>query len=64
MKFGLTQCVMNIAALKVKAPTQFPAGSSVTLEVLNRYNTDVLFGKISPREAAAGMISEGNQSLS
>lgn len=40
MKFGLTQRVMNIAALKVRAPTQFPAGSSVTLEVLNRYNTE------------------------
>ncbi|TQJ38309.1 hypothetical protein FBY33_0304 [Arthrobacter sp. SLBN-112] len=33
------------------------------MEVLNRYNTDVLFGKISPRDAAKGMISEVTQNL-
>lgn len=46
------------------APTKpFPAGSSATLEVLNRYNTDVLFGKISPQDAAKGFIAEVNQNL-
>ncbi|WP_308929887.1 sugar ABC transporter substrate-binding protein [Arthrobacter sp. SLBN-112] len=53
----------RIAAMKIPAPRPFPAGSSATMEVLNRYNTDVLFGKISPRDAAKGMISEVNQNL-
>ena len=53
----------RIAELKIEAPKPFPAGSSATLEVLNRYNTDVLFGKISPRDAAKGMTSEVNQIL-
>ncbi|MEW9874223.1 ABC transporter substrate-binding protein [Arthrobacter sp. HS15c] len=53
----------RIAELKIAAPKPFPAGSSSTLEVLNRYNTDVLFGKVSPRDAAKGMISEVNQNL-
>ena len=53
----------RIAAMKIPAPKPFPAGSSATMEVLNRYNTDVLFGKISPRDAAKGMISEVNQNL-
>lgn len=53
----------RIAELNVEAPKPFPAGSSATMEVLNRYNTDVLFGKISPRDAAKGLISEVNQNL-
>ncbi|MGX5717450.1 ABC transporter substrate-binding protein [Arthrobacter sp. MAHUQ-56] len=53
----------RIAELDVEAPKPFPAGSSATMEVLNRYNTDVLFGKISPRDAAKGLISEVNQNL-
>ncbi len=53
----------RIAELKIEAPKPFPAGSSATLEVLNRYNTDVLFGKIPPRDAAKGMTSEVNQNL-
>jgi ABC-type glycerol-3-phosphate transport system substrate-binding protein len=53
----------RIAELKIEAPKPFPAGSSATLEVLNRYNTDVLFGKISPQDAAKGMISEVDQNL-
>lgn len=53
----------RIAELNIEAPKPFPAGSSATMEVLNRYNTDVLFGKITPRDAAKGMISEVNQNL-
>lgn len=53
----------RVAELKIEAPKPFPAGSSATLEVLNRYNTDVLFGKISPQDAAKGMTSEVNQNL-
>ncbi len=53
----------RVAALNVQPPKPFPAGSSSTLEVLNRYNTDVLFGKISPQDAAKGVISEVNSNL-
>lgn len=53
----------RIAELDVAPTKPFPAGSSATLEVLNRYNTDVLFGKISPQDAAKGFIAEVNQNL-
>ncbi|MBT2532369.1 sugar ABC transporter substrate-binding protein [Arthrobacter sp. ISL-48] len=53
----------RVAAMDIEPPIPFPAGSSATLEVLNRFNTDVLFGKVSPREAAKGFISEVNQNL-
>ncbi|MDQ0868086.1 multiple sugar transport system substrate-binding protein [Arthrobacter sp. V1I9] len=53
----------RIAELKIEPPLPFPAGSSATMEVLNRLNTDVLFGKISPRDAAKGFIQEVNSNL-
>ncbi len=53
----------RMAKLDIKAPLPFPTGSSATMEVLNRYNTDVLFGKVSPQDAAEGFISEVNQNL-
>lgn len=53
----------RIAEMKIEPPKPFPAGSSVTMEVLNRYNADVLFGKISPRDAAKGVINEVNSNL-
>jgi multiple sugar transport system substrate-binding protein len=33
------------------------------MEVLNRQNTDVLFGKLTARDAAKALISEVNQNL-
>jgi multiple sugar transport system substrate-binding protein len=53
----------RIAEMKIDPPKPFPAGSSATMEVLNRYNTDVLFGKVSPRDAAKGVINEVNSNL-
>ncbi len=53
----------RLAEMKIKPPLPLPAGSSATLEILNRYNTDVLFGKVSPRDAAKGFIQEVNQNL-
>jgi multiple sugar transport system substrate-binding protein len=53
----------RIAEMKIDPPKPFPAGSSATMEVLNRFNTDVLFGKISPSDAAKGMINEVNSNL-
>lgn len=53
----------RIAEMNIEPPKPFPAGSSSTMEVLNRYNTDVLFGKVSPRDAAKGMINEVNSNL-
>ncbi len=53
----------RVAEMNLAAPLPFPAGSSSTMEVLNRHNTDVLFGKISPRDAAKALISEVNQNL-
>ena len=53
----------RLAEMKIEPPLPLPAGSSATQEILNRYNTDVLFGKISPRDAAKGFIQEVNQNL-
>jgi multiple sugar transport system substrate-binding protein len=53
----------RLAKLRIEPPLPFPPGSSATMEVLNRYNTDVLFGKTSPQDAAKGFISEVNQNL-
>ncbi|TPV52390.1 sugar ABC transporter substrate-binding protein [Pseudarthrobacter phenanthrenivorans] len=53
----------RIAEMDIEPPLPFPAGSSATMEVLNRFNTDVLFGKISPRDAAKGFIQEVNSNL-
>ncbi|BCW44945.1 extracellular solute-binding protein [Arthrobacter sp. StoSoilB5] len=53
----------RLAEMNVEPPLPLPAGSSATQEVLNRYNTDVLFGKASPRDAARGFIQEVNQNL-
>jgi multiple sugar transport system substrate-binding protein len=53
----------RIAEMKIEPPLPFPAGSSATMEVLNRFNTDVLFGKISPQDAAKGFIQEVNSNL-
>lgn len=53
----------RVAEMNIEPPKPFPAGSSATMEVLNRYNTDVLFGKISPRDAAKGVINEVNSNL-
>ncbi|WP_309106764.1 sugar ABC transporter substrate-binding protein [Arthrobacter sp.] len=53
----------RVAEMNLEAPLPFPAGSSATMEVLTRQNTDVLFGKISPRDAAKALISEVNQNL-
>ena len=53
----------RIAETDIEPPLPFPAGSSATMEVLNRFNTDVLFGKISPQDAAKGFIQEVNSNL-
>jgi multiple sugar transport system substrate-binding protein len=53
----------RIAEMDIEPPLPFPAGSSATMEVLNRFNTDVLFGKISPQDAAKGFIQEVNSNL-
>lgn len=53
----------RLAEMDLDAPLPFPAGSSATMEVQNRFMTDVLFGKISPQDAAKGFISEVNQNL-
>jgi multiple sugar transport system substrate-binding protein len=53
----------RVAAMKIEPPLPFPPGSSATMEVLNRLNSDVLFGKSSPRDAAKGFIQEVNQNL-
>jgi multiple sugar transport system substrate-binding protein len=53
----------RLAEMKIEPPLPFPAGSSATMEVLNRFNTDVLFGKISPQDAAKGFIQEVNSNL-
>ncbi|MEV7635274.1 sugar ABC transporter substrate-binding protein [Pseudarthrobacter enclensis] len=53
----------RIADMNITPPKPSPAGSSSTMEVLNRYNTDVLFGKISPQDAAKGVINEVNSNL-
>ena len=53
----------RIAELKIEPPLPFPAGSSATMEVLNRLNSDVLFGKTSPRDAAKSLLQEVNSNL-
>ncbi|TLM72360.1 ABC transporter substrate-binding protein [Pseudarthrobacter sp. NamB4] len=53
----------RIAEMDIEPPLPFPAGSSATMEVLNRFNTDVLFGKIAPQDAAKGFIQEVNSNL-
>ncbi len=53
----------RIAEMKIEPPLPFPAGSSATMEVINRLTTDVLFGKTSPRDAAKGFIQEVNSNL-
>lgn len=53
----------RLAEMNIKAPMPFPAGSSATMEVQNRFMTDVLFGKISPQDAAKSFIAEVNQNL-
>jgi multiple sugar transport system substrate-binding protein len=53
----------RIAKMKIEPPLPFPAGSSATMEVLNRLNSDVLFGKSSPRDAAKALIQEVNSNL-
>lgn len=53
----------RIAEMKLTPPLPFPAGSSATMEVLNRNMTDVLFEKTTPAEAAKKFIDEVNLNL-
>ncbi|PYI67951.1 ABC transporter substrate-binding protein [Arthrobacter livingstonensis] len=53
----------RIAAMKLTPPTPFPAGSSATMEVLNRNLTDVLFEKATPEAAAKKFVEEVNLNL-
>lgn len=53
----------KIAAMKIEAPLPFPAGSSATMEVLNRNMTDVLFGKQTAEAASKKFIDEVNLNL-
>lgn len=45
----------RLARLDIEPPLPFPAGSSATMAVLNRNNTDVLFGMVSPQDAGQGL---------
>lgn len=53
----------RLAAMKLTPPTPFPAGSSATMEVLNRNLTDVLFEKATPAAAAKKFVEEVNLNL-
>lgn len=53
----------RIAEMKLTAPLPFPAGSSATMEVLNRNMTDVLFEKAAPADAAKKFIEEVDLNL-
>ncbi|PYI39031.1 ABC transporter substrate-binding protein [Arthrobacter psychrolactophilus] len=53
----------RIAEMNLTPPVPFPAGSSATLEVLNRNLTDVLFEKATPADAAKKFIEEINLNL-
>lgn len=53
----------RIAAMKVAPPLPFPAGSSATMEVLNRTMTDVLFEKATPAASAKKFVEEINLNL-
>ncbi|MDQ0277872.1 multiple sugar transport system substrate-binding protein [Arthrobacter silviterrae] len=53
----------RVAEMKLTPPTPFPAGSSATMEVLNRNMTDVLFEKATPEAAAKKFVGEVNLNL-
>lgn len=53
----------RVAQMKLTPPLPFPAGSSATMEVLNRTMTDALFEKITPADAATKFMEEVNQNL-
>lgn len=53
----------RLAAMEITPPLPFPAGSSATLDVLNRATTDVLFGNATVNDAAKAFVDEVNQSL-
>ncbi len=53
----------RIAEMKLTPPTPFPAGSSATMEILNRNMTDVLFEKATPDQGAAKFVEEVNLNL-
>ncbi|SEE87760.1 carbohydrate ABC transporter substrate-binding protein, CUT1 family [Arthrobacter alpinus] len=53
----------RIAEMDLTPPLPFPAGSSATLEILNRNMTDVLFEKTTPADAAKKFVEEVNLNL-
>lgn len=53
----------RVAEMKLTPPTPLPAGSSATMEVLNRNMTDVLFDKATPEAGAKKFIEEVNLNL-
>lgn len=53
----------RVEDMKLTPPLPFPAGSSATMEVLNRNLTDVLFEKATPADAAKKFIEEVNLNL-
>ncbi|MGP9500998.1 ABC transporter substrate-binding protein [Specibacter sp. AOP5-B1-6] len=53
----------RVAEMKLTPPLPFPAGSSATMEVLNRNMTDVLFEKAPPEAGAAKFVEEVNLNL-
>lgn len=53
----------RITDMKLTPPLPFPAGSSATMEILNRNMTDVLFEKATPEAAAKKFTEEVNLNL-
>lgn len=54
----------RVAELKTTPPPPLPAGSSDTMTILERQLVEVLFGRLTPQQAAAGFITEVNTNLS
>lgn len=53
----------RVAQMNLTPPLPFPAGSSATMEILNRNMTDVLFEKATPDAAAKKFTEEVNLNL-
>lgn len=53
----------RIAEMDLEPPLPFPAGSSATMDVLNRQVAEVLFGRLTPEQAAKAFIAEMNTEL-
>lgn len=58
------QYLDRVAELKTTPPAPLPAGSSDTMAILERQLVEVLFGRLTPQQAAEGFITEVNTNLS